>query len=111
MATDLENSIRSAAEKIASYIEDVATMTVETSYVKVDDKGVIDFSQAKPVARTVVKLDGDSEAIVPIRTSETGAMVVDTDLLELHHRNVSTTIEYRAQLLSALIGMLKSFSK
>jgi len=111
MAIDLETSIRNAAEKIAAYVEDIATMTVETKYVKIDEKGQFDFNQAIPVARTVVKLDGDSEAVVPLRTSDTGAIVIDTDLMDLHHRNVSTTIEYRAQLVGALAGMLKSFIK
>jgi hypothetical protein len=111
MANDLENSIRSAAEKVAAYVDNIATMTVETKYVKVDDKGDIDFSQAKPVARTVIRIDGDSEAILPLRSSEAGALAVDADLLDLHGQNVSTAIDYRAKLLNALIGMLKSVSR
>ncbi len=111
MATDLETSIRSAAEKAAAYVDNIATMSVETSYVKIGADGDVDFAQAKPLARTVVKLDGDSQAILPVRVSETGALAVDTDLLELHQRNVSTAIEYRARILDALTGMLKSFIK
>jgi hypothetical protein len=108
MANDLENSIRSAAEKIAAYVDNIATMTVETKYVKIDDKGDTDFSQAKPVARTVIRIDGDSEAVLPVRAGEDGALAVDADLLDLHQQNVLTAIDYRAQLLNALIGMLKS---
>jgi hypothetical protein len=111
MATDLETSIRAAAEKAAAYVDNIATMTVETRYVKIGADGDADFTQAKPLARTVVKLDGDSEAILPMRASETGALAVDADLLDLHQRNVSTAIEYRARLLDALTGMLKSFVK
>lgn len=108
MANDLENSIRSAAEKIAAYVDNIATMTVETKYVKIDAKGDTDFTQAKPIARTVLRIDGDSEAILPVRVGEGGALAVDADLLDLHQQNVVTAIDYRAQLLDALIGMLKS---
>ena len=47
MANDLENSIRSAAEKVAAYVDNIATMTVETKYVKVDGNG--DVEEGKPV--------------------------------------------------------------
>ena len=107
MANDLENSIRSAAEKIAAYVDNIATMTVETKYVKIDDQGDTDFSKAKPVARTVIRIDGDSEAVLPVRESEDGGLAVDADLLDLHNQNVVTAIDYRAKLLNSLIGMLK----
>jgi hypothetical protein len=108
MATELENSIRSVAEKVAGYVGSIATMTVETKYVKIGVDGDVDFTAAKPVARTSVKIDGDCEAILPVRVSDTGALTVEADLLDLHQRNVTTAIEYRARLLEALIGMLKT---
>ncbi len=111
MATDFENSIRTAAEKVASYIDDIATLTVATSYVKLGPNGDVDFTQAKPIAKTVVKIDGDCEAVLPMRASDTGALTVDLDLLELHQRNVDTAIDYRARLLDSLIGMLKSIGR
>jgi hypothetical protein len=111
MATDLESSIRSAAEKVVGYIDDIATMTVETKYVKVGVNGDVDFATAKPAARTVVKIDGDSEAVLPVHVSDTGVMTVDKDLLDLHERNVATAIDYRARLLDAMIGMLKTVGK
>ena len=83
-------------------------MTVETKYVKINDQGDTDFSQAKPVARTVIRIDGDSEAVLPVRESEDGGLAVDADLLDLHNQNVVTAIDYRAKLLNSLIGMLKS---
>lgn len=110
MASNLENSIRSAAEKVAKYVSDVASMTVETKYVQIGDEGDVDFTQAKPVARTVIRLDGDSDGIVPLREAETGRLEVDADLLDLHHRNVLTAIDYRARLLDALLGVLRSQS-
>jgi hypothetical protein len=111
MANDLENSIRSAAEKVAAYVDSIATMTVETKYVKIGANGDIDFSQARPIARTVIKIDGDSEAILPVHASEGGVLAVDADMLDLHGQNVAIAIDYRAKLLNALIGMLKSVSR
>jgi hypothetical protein len=107
MASDLENSVRSAAEKVAKYVSDVATMTVETKYVEIGNGGDVDFAQAKPIARTVIRLDGDSDGVVPLVEAETGRMEVDADLMDLHQRNVTTAIEYRARLLNALLGVLR----
>ena len=111
MANNIESSILSAVERITAYVGNIATMSVETKYVRIDDQKDVDFSQSKPVARTIVKIDGDSESIVPVRVSEAGKVEVDADLFNLHQQNVSTAIEYRARLLDALIGMLKSFNQ
>jgi hypothetical protein len=107
MATDLENSLRQVASKIAQYVDDVATMTVLTQYVVVASNGDVVFDQAKPLARTVLKLDGDSESIVPMRTTAEGRPELDRDLLSLHQANVTTAIDYRARILSALIDALR----
>jgi len=108
MATELENSIKNAAAKVSEYVADVATMVVETKYVEIGAGGGVDFDQAKPAARTLIKLDGDSETIVPMRAAETGESEVDTVLFDLHERNVATAIDYRASMLDALLGTLKS---
>lgn len=108
MATELENSIRAAAEKVAQYIADAATMTVETRYVEVGATGPKGFEDARPAAQTVVKLDGDSFAVVPLRTAQTGGLEVDTSLFEVHERNVATTIEYRQKILGAVLGILQN---
>jgi len=79
---------------------------VETKYVEVGKDGSVDFNQARPVARTIIKLDGDSESVVPVRRNEAGAPEVDSALFELHQQNVTTTIEYRARMLNALLGTL-----
>ena len=107
MATDLETSLRNAAEKVAQYVANVATMTVETKSVLVAADGAADFSAAKPIARTVVKLDGDSENIIPLRKGGDAALQVDTSLLELHQANVRAAIDYRARMLDILVGILK----
>ncbi len=109
MAADLETSLRQAAETIARYVEDAATLTVETQYVIVDDQGDIDFAQAKPAARTIIKLDGDSSLIAPMRQREDGRLELDADLLRLHQSNVDTAIDYRDRILATLVNVLQSF--
>lgn len=110
MATDLENSIRNAAQKVAEYVEDVSTMTVETKYVMVAADGDVAYDQAKPIARTVIKIDADSESIVPMVEGTTGRLEIDNALLDLHVANVAAATEYRARMLDILVGLLKSYS-
>jgi len=112
MANELQASLKSAAEKVAQYINDAATMTVETRYVEIGADGSANFDQAKPAARSVIKLDGDSETIVPVRASaKKGAPEVDAALYELHQRNVNAAIEYRASILKALLDTFKARSE
>lgn len=106
MASELETALKNAATVVGQYVKDVATMTVETKYVDVGPDGAVDFNQARPVARTIIKLDGDSESVVPVRRNEAGASEVDSALFELHQQNVTTTIEYRARMLNALLSTL-----
>lgn len=107
MASDFEASFRQAASKIASYVDDASKMTVITQYVIVAANGDVDFAQAKPLARTEFKIDGDSSSIVPMRTTLEGAVGLDRDLLALHEANVNAAIEYRARILNALVSALR----
>ncbi len=106
MATELENSVKRAADKVAKYVEDVATLTVETCYVEIGGSAV-DFRQAQPGARTIIKLDADSQTVVPMRKSANAGLEVETGLLAIHDKNVASAIEYRAKMLSALMGILQ----
>src|SRR5919109_986296 len=103
MANELETAVKSAAAQIARYVEDAATMMVGTRFVDIGAGGATDFSQARPVARTIIRLDGDSETIIPMRQTEAGGLDVDTGPVETHQRNVATAIEYRARMLDALL--------
>ena len=67
-----------------------------------------DFAAARAVARTIVRLDGDSQAVVPMRRTEAGGLEVDTGLFDAHQRNVATAVDYRARLLDALLQALKT---
>ena len=111
MANGLETSIRDFASKVGKYVEDISKMTVETKYVQIGSDGTVDFSKAKPVARTEIKLDGDSDVIIPLRQSEGGRFDVDSALLDIHKSNVTTAIEYRARILSALLSAFQSFTR
>jgi len=106
MVSELETALKNAATVVAQYVKDIATMTVETRYVEVGLDGSVDFNQARPVARTIIKLDGDSESIVPVSRNEAGTLEVDSALLDLHQQNVTTTIEYRARMLNSLLSTL-----
>jgi hypothetical protein len=108
MANEFENALRSAATSVASYVKDASTMQVETQYVEIGDNGAANFDQARPVARTLIKLDGDSAVIVPVRKNEAGLMEVDAGLFDLHQQNVATAIEYRARILNSLLGTFTS---
>jgi hypothetical protein len=60
MPSDLENSVRAAAEKVAQYIADAAVMRVDTSYVEIGDE-VAERALVRPAAQTEIRLDGDSK--------------------------------------------------
>jgi len=109
MAVQLEESIKVAAEKVAKYIEDVATLTVETRYVEIGGAGAVNFdTDSKAAARTIIKLDADGQVIVPMRPAEGGELEIDTALNDLHERNVKTAIEYRERMLKMLVGVIQS---
>lgn len=107
MPNDLENSIRTAAESIVKYVQDIATLTVETRYLEIGG-GEVTAQAAQPGATTTIRLDSDSSAVVPVRRSEKGTLEIDAELLRVHNENVASAIEYRAKMLSALLGILQA---
>jgi hypothetical protein len=102
--TELKDALKAAAEKVAQYVEDAAEMSVETRYVEM---GAASFDNAKIAALTVVKLDGDSHTVLPMRLGEAGALVVDSAVFELHQQNVQAAIDYRAKMMNSLLGLLR----
>ncbi len=105
MANDFNSAMKSAAEKIAQYVEDISVMTVETRYI--DLSGDADFANAQPVARTEIRMDGDCSSILPMRKNDSGRLVVDDTLFDMHQRNVATAIDYRSRMMDALLQALK----
>ena len=107
MPSDLESALRTAAERIASYVENAASMTVETRFVRAAAATEANLEQSRLLARTVLSLDGDSEVVVPMREAEDGSLRVDTEALEVHRANVHMAIEYRTRMLDALLLVLQ----
>ena len=103
MASEMREALKSAAEKIAKYVEDVAEMAVETHYVEL---GASSFDQAKLAARTIVKLDGDSQTVVPMQKGES-KLEVDMAVFEVHQQNVAAATEYRTKMMNALLSVLR----
>lgn len=106
MANEYESALKNAAASVARYVQDAATMQVESKYVEIGGKDPADFAAASPVARTVIRLDGDSETVIPMRVNNAGVPEVDNILFDLHQENVNTAIEYRARILNALLAPL-----
>jgi len=104
MATspELKEALKNAADTIAKYVEDAASMTVETKYIEVGGKS----DEPKLLARTIVKLDGDSETVLPMKAGPDGTLVVDTVVNEMHQENVQTAIDYRTEMLERLLSLL-----
>ncbi len=104
MATspELKEALKSAADKIAKYVDDAATMTVETRYVEIGG----DISASKLAAQTIIRLDGDSETVLPMKKGPDGSLVVDTIVNEMHQENVQAAIDYRTAMLEKLLGLL-----
>jgi len=107
MPTEFDTAMKNAATSIAKYVDDAATMQVETRYVEIGPGGAPDFESSTPVARSIVRLDGDSETILPMRKNQNGVLEVDAALFELHQQNVNTAIEYRARILNSLLSTLQ----
>ena len=106
MANEFETALKNTAASIAKYVQDAATLQVESRFVDVGVDGTPAFDEARPVARTIVRLDGDSETIIPMRKGNAGVLEVDSTLFEVHQQNVATAIDYRARILNALLSTL-----
>lgn len=84
-------------------------MTVQTEFTRIDSGEAVNFDQAKPVALTVIKLDGDSRTVIPMRQAAAEDRVeIDAELLEVHRQNVATAIEYRARIMESLLNAFQS---
>ena len=100
---ELKEALKNVADNIAKYVDDAASMTVETRYIEMGGKP----EDAKLAARTIVKLDGDSESIIPMKKGPDGVLVVDTVVSEMHQQNVQAAIDYRSEILERLLAVLR----
>ena len=107
MASDLETTVRSAAQNLANALERATELVVETQWVEVGDEGAVGWDDSRPVSRTVITLGGDTTLTIPMTRTEGGALQRDAELLELHMRNVQAAVEYRNGLLAALLSIVR----
>lgn len=107
MASNLETSVRTAAQNLAQALENASELVVETHWVEVGDDGAFNWDDARPVSRTTITLGGDTTLTIPMTRSEGGALQRDTELLELHLDNVQAAIDYRNGLLEALLTIVR----
>jgi hypothetical protein len=107
MATSsIERTINDVVQKIAEALKDTTEITVKTSYVEVDANPVTP-QDAKLVAQTTISLDGDYDAIVPMRKNAAGVLEIDQALFDLHLENVRSAREYRDGLIQALLSVVR----
>lgn len=104
MENEIREAIRAAVADVARYVREAAVMTVETKYVDLD---AASFEDASLMVRTIVKLEGESEVVIPAKKNEFGGLEADVAVFDLHQQNVRTAIEYRAKMLQALVGLLR----
>jgi hypothetical protein len=117
MADEIQQTLKEVANRIAQFVDNAATMSVETWYVEVeeggiqvDEEGTADFKTgSKPAAQTHVRFDGDSVGVIPMRRGASGDLEVHQELLTLHVQNVRTATEYRAKILSSLVDILREY--
>ena len=115
MADDIQETLKEVAKRIGEFVDNAATMSVQTWYVEVgegeipiDEEQVAQFKQvATPAAQTDLRFDGDSTGVIPMRKGANGELEVHQELLALHVQNVRTATEYRAKILSSLVSILK----
>ena len=106
MANEFINSVKDVAQKITEYVKNASELTVETRYVVLGEKE-LNFDTASVAAKTVIRMDGDSYAVMPMRKGDNGQLEVDSALFGLHQQNVTTAIDYRASILDSLLQILK----
>jgi hypothetical protein len=84
---------------------------VFTDYLIVRADESTDLSQSRPAASTVIKLDGDSKTVIPVRAKEGAPVEIESAIFDLHQQNVNTAIEYRVRILQALLDALKQIRR
>ncbi len=109
MANEIETAVKNTATTVAKYVNDVATLVVETNYVEVKVGSETKFDAASPAARTIIRINGNSETVVPMRSGDGGLQGVDSELFAMHQQNVQAAIDYRAKILSALLDTFRAY--
>ncbi len=107
--TDLPTALRRAGEELARQISDATELQIETKWVMAAENGDVRWEDAKPVARTTISLDGDSELIIPMK-KEGDMLVIRQDLLDLHQGNVQSARAYREKIYDLILSVAREIS-
>ena len=114
MSEDFVDALKGVVNKVGDAVANAAEMSVQTWFLVLDEaEGASGGAAAKndfetkkrPLARTIVKFDGDSEAIVPMRRTGEG-LQVDEQLLKMHNENVETARKYRSDVVNMFLGLV-----
>ena len=100
--TEVKEALKNVADQIAKYVTDAATLKVETSTVEIGGKDA-----AQLAASTIIKLDGDSASVLPMKKGADGILTVDTTIYALHQENVKAASDYRTGILNSLLGIFR----
>ena len=107
--TGTNTSIQNAIQNLLDAIKDAAQLDVQT-FLYYIDKTSDDPEQGKKVAQTELKIDGDTNVWVPVKSSK-GDIAINQELYDLHNQNVEKATQRRTELLETakgLVGDLKS---
>jgi hypothetical protein len=102
---DLRSALESAGRKLATALNDMQALEVQTKWVEVKS-GVLSEDTAHLVASTRIELDGDTTVIVPLK-DENGALVLDQALFDLHRTSVEDAIQYRTQMIQMVVDFVR----
>ena len=109
-----KTSLNNAVTNLLKALEDASKLTVETRILKVGAPGSdAEDVKGKLVARTEIRVDGDTFNNLPVIDEEKGE--VHEGLLALHNQSIDRALKYRSELIASaqqmvkdLIEMLKS---
>ncbi len=108
--TNLQSTVKRAANKLAKALENASELKVETRYVLTDVSGEAGSDErGHLLARTIMQADGDTELVIPMERSDDG-LTTNREIFDLHMSNVKTALDYRGTLLESLLKATRSLS-
>ncbi|MEM9455024.1 MAG: hypothetical protein AAGF11_12660 [Myxococcota bacterium] len=100
--SEIKEALRNAANTVTKYLRNAAVLEVETKLKEVGATG-----DPTLAASTAISLDGDNTSVIPGVKNEAGKWEIDTTLYDLHVQNVKSAIEYRRQMMDAMLGLFR----
>jgi hypothetical protein len=104
-----EQQIRDALQSLAKALDDAATLTVTTS-VKImnpDDPAATASNPETVVAKTVMKIEGDREILLPV-VADGPAFAIPQAVYDAHQKNLDDAIAYRKDIVQMLVEFVKT---